>query len=60
VKPPQDPPFYPGTWLLAFLLLTLLWIYVDVWIAIAAFFGLLVVQAAAVALWLSARLRTRG
>jgi hypothetical protein len=60
VGPPEDPPFYPATWLIAFALLVYGWIEWGPWPAIAAFLGLLVVQALAVEVWLARRPRTRG
>jgi hypothetical protein len=58
VKLPRDLPFYPGTWILGFAILALCWIYVDVWVAIGAFFGFMALQAAVVEIW--AALTTRA
>jgi apolipoprotein N-acyltransferase len=60
VKLPRDLPFYPGTWLLGFAILALCWIYVDVWVAIGAFFGVMALQAVVVEIWSAARSRTQG
>jgi hypothetical protein len=57
VKLPQDLPFYPGSWLVGFALLALCWIYVDVWVAIGAFFAFMTLQAVAVEVWAAARSR---
>jgi hypothetical protein len=58
VGPPEDPPFYPGTWLVGFALLVYGWIEWGPWPAVAAFFGLLIVQALIVEVWLALRPRT--
>ena len=58
MKLPQDLPFYPATWIVGFAILALCWIYVDVWVAIGAFFGFMALQAAVAEVW--AALRTRG
>ena len=55
---PRDLPFYPGTWIVGFAILALCWIYVDVWVAIGAFFGFMALQAAVAEVW--AALRTRA
>ena len=57
MKVPRDLPFYPGTWLLGFAILALCWIYVDVWVAVGAFFGLMLLQGAAAEIWAAARNR---
>ena len=51
MKLPQDLPFYPGSWIVGFAILALGWIYVDVWVAIGAFFGFMVLQAVVVEVW---------
>jgi len=58
VKLPQDLPFYPATWIVGFGILSLCWIYVDVWVAIGAFFGFMVLQAVVAEIW--SALRTRA
>ena len=55
MKLPQDLPFYPGSWLLGFTILALGWIYVDVWVAIGAFFGFMLLQAVVVEVWAALR-----
>jgi hypothetical protein len=55
VKPPQDLPFYPGSWIVGFAILALGWIYVDVWVAIGAFFGFMLLQAVVVEVWAALR-----
>jgi len=57
VKLPQDMPFYPGTWLVGYAILALCWIYVDVWVAIGAFFGFMALEAVLVEGWAAARSR---
>jgi len=57
VKLPQDLPFYPGTWIVGFAILALGWIYVDVWVAIGAFFGFMLLQAVVAEVWAAARSR---
>jgi hypothetical protein len=55
MKLPLDMPFYPGSWLVGFAILALGWIYVDVWVAIGAFFGFMLLQAVVVELWAALR-----
>jgi hypothetical protein len=55
VKLPQDLPFYPGSWIAGFAILALGWIYVDVWVAIGAFFGFMLLQAVVVEIWAALR-----
>jgi hypothetical protein len=50
-------PFYPGTWLVGYAILALCWIYVDVWVAIGAFFGFMALEAVLVEGWAAARSR---
>jgi hypothetical protein len=59
VGPPEDPPFYPATWLVAFGILVYGWIEWGPWPATGVFLGLLVVQAALVEAWLALRARSR-
>jgi hypothetical protein len=58
VAPPEDPPFYPATWLIGFALLVYGWIEWGPWPAIAAFLGLLIVQGLVVEVWLALRPRS--
>jgi hypothetical protein len=60
VGPPEDPPFYPATWLIGFALLVYGWIEWGPWPAIAAFLGLLAAQALIVEVWLALRRRPRS
>ena len=60
MKLPLDLPFYPGTWIVGFAILALGWIYVDVWIAIGAFFAFMALQAVVAELWAAARSRSHG
>jgi hypothetical protein len=57
VKLPHDLPFYPGTWLIGFAILALGWIYVDVWVALGAFFGFMALQALVAEIWAALRPR---
>ena len=58
MKLPHDLPFYPGTWIVGCAIRSLCWIYVDVWVAIGAFFGFMVLQAVVAEVW--SALRTRA
>jgi hypothetical protein len=60
MKLPQDLPFYPGSWIVGFAILALGWIYVDVWVAIGAFFGFMVLQAVVVEVWAALRSSRRA
>ena len=60
MKLPQDLPFYPGSWIMGFAILALGWIYVDVWVAIGAFFGLMLLQAVVVEVWAALRSSRRA
>ena len=59
MKLPLDMPFYPGSWLVGFAILALGWIYVDVWVAIGAFFGFMLLQAVVVEVWAALRSSSR-
>jgi hypothetical protein len=47
---PQDPPFYPGSWLIGFVILVAGMIYWSGWAAIGAFVGFLLLNAVIVEL----------
>jgi hypothetical protein len=59
MRPPRDPPFYPGSWLVAFLILAIGLNDYRGWVAIGAFLGFLALHAVVVEIWLS-RVATKG
>jgi hypothetical protein len=53
MRPPRDPPFYPGSWLVGFLILAIGLNDYRGWVAIGAFVGFLALHAVVVEIWLS-------
>jgi hypothetical protein len=53
LRPPRDPPFYPGSWLIGFLILAIGLNEYRGWVAIGAFLGFMALHALIVEIWLS-------
>jgi hypothetical protein len=55
MRVPKDPPFYPGSWLLGFFILTIGLHEYGGWVGIGAFVGFMTLHALIVEFWVARR-----